>query len=166
METAAPLVGAFAVPFDLGSKKTLPPVNIHPTLEDKVDIARNAVDFAHVLGIEQPRVALLSALETVAPSIAPTIDAAALCKTAERGQIDGAILDSPLTFDNAVSAAAAAIGGAARARPAPCRWRSLHEDCARCTPLASRARCTRWCWLARLGRAMQRTSRRTCCGAL
>ncbi len=84
-------------------------INIYPTLEDKVDIVQNAIDFAHVLGIERPRIALLSAVETVTPKIASTIEAAALCKMADRGQISGGILDGPLAFDNAVSAEAAAI---------------------------------------------------------
>jgi phosphate acetyltransferase len=84
-------------------------INIYPTLEDKVDIVQNVIDFAHVLGIEQPRIALLSAVETVTPKIASTIDAAALCKMADRGQIDGGVLDGPLAFDNAVSPEAAAI---------------------------------------------------------
>ncbi len=84
-------------------------INIYPTLEDKVDIVQNAIDLAHVLGIAQPKVAILSAVETVTPKIASTIDAAALCKMADRGQIQGGILDGPLAFDNAVSMKAAAI---------------------------------------------------------
>jgi len=84
-------------------------VNIYPTLEDKVDIVQNAIDFAHVLGIAEPKVAILSAVETVTPKIASTIDAAALCKMADRGQITGAILDGPLAFDNAVNLKAAKI---------------------------------------------------------
>jgi phosphate acetyltransferase len=84
-------------------------VNIHPDLETKRDICRNAIDLAHVLGIECPKVAILSAVETVNPKIQSTLDAAALCKMAERGQISGATLDGPLAFDNAVSAAAAKI---------------------------------------------------------
>jgi len=82
---------------------------IYPTLEDKVDIIQNAIDLAHVLGIAEPRVALLSAVETVTPKITSTIDAAALCKMADRGQIQGGIVDGPLAFDNAVSMKAAAI---------------------------------------------------------
>jgi phosphate acetyltransferase len=78
-------------------------INIYPTLEDKADIVRNAIDLAHVLGIAEPKVAILSAVETVTPKITSTIDAAALCKMADRGQIRGAILDGPLAFDNAVS---------------------------------------------------------------
>lgn len=84
-------------------------VNIYPTLEEKADIVQNAIDLAHVLGIGEPRVAILSAVETVTPKIASTIDAAALCKMAERGQISGGIVDGPLAFDNAVSLRAARI---------------------------------------------------------
>jgi phosphate acetyltransferase len=86
-------------------------INIYPTLEDKVDIVHNAIDVAHALGIDTPNVALLSALETVSPKIASTLDAAALCKMADRKQITGAILDGPLAFDTAVSAEAARIKG-------------------------------------------------------
>ncbi len=82
-------------------------INIYPTLEDKVDIVQNAIDLAHVLGIGQPRVAILSAMETVNPKVQSTLDAAALCKMAERGQITGGILDGPLAFDNAISEEAA-----------------------------------------------------------
>ena len=82
-------------------------VNIAPTLEEKADIVRNAIDLAHVIGIEQPRVAILSAIETVNPAIQSTLDAAALCKMADRGQISGGILDGPLALDNAISEAAA-----------------------------------------------------------
>ncbi|WP_295138945.1 phosphate acetyltransferase [uncultured Reyranella sp.] len=84
-------------------------VNIAPTLEDKVDIVQNAIDLAHALDIAQPRVAILSAMETVNAKVASTIDAAALCKMAERGQIKGGILDGPLALDNAISVEAAAI---------------------------------------------------------
>lgn len=82
-------------------------INIAPTLEEKADIIRNAIDLAHVIGIETPRVAILSAVETVNPAIPSTLDAAALCKMADRGQITGGLLDGPLAFDNAISAAAA-----------------------------------------------------------
>ncbi len=82
-------------------------VNIAPDLEQKRDIVQNAVDLAHEMGIETPRVALLSAVETVNPAIRSTLDAAALCKMADRGQISGALVDGPLAFDNAVSPAAA-----------------------------------------------------------
>src|SRR5262245_57834537 len=82
-------------------------VNIFPSLEDKVDIVQNAIDLARSLGLERPNVAILSAVETVTPKIPSTIDAAALCKMSERGQIAGALLDGPLAFDNAISAEAA-----------------------------------------------------------
>jgi phosphate acetyltransferase len=82
-------------------------VNIEPTLEDKVEIVRNAVDFAHIMGIAEPKVAILAGVDTVMPRMRATLDAAALCKMAERGQIDGAVLDGPLGFDNAVSPEAA-----------------------------------------------------------
>ena len=78
-------------------------INILPSLEDKVDIVQNAIDLAHVLGVPEPKVAILSAVETVHSSILSTIHAAALCKMAERGQIKGGILDGPLAFDTAVS---------------------------------------------------------------
>ena len=86
-------------------------VNIYPTLADKRDIIQNAIELVHSLGIPQPRVAILSAVETVTESIRSTLDAAALCKMADRGQITGGILDGPLAFDNAVSAAAAKTKG-------------------------------------------------------
>jgi phosphate butyryltransferase len=82
-------------------------INIAPNLEEKADIIRNAIDLAHVIGIECPKVAILSAVETVNPALASTLDAAALCKMADRGQITGGILDGPLAFDNAISEAAA-----------------------------------------------------------
>jgi len=84
-------------------------INIYPTLEDKVHIVQNAIDLAHVLDIPEPKVALLSAVETVYPKIASTIEAAALCKMADRGQITGGLLDGPLAFDNAISEEAARI---------------------------------------------------------
>ena len=84
-------------------------INITPELEDKVHIVQNAIDLAHALGIPEPKVALLSAVETVNPKIKSTLDAAALCKMADRGQITGGILDGPLAFDTAVSAKAAKI---------------------------------------------------------
>jgi phosphotransacetylase/acyl dehydratase len=86
-------------------------VNIAPDLEQKRDIIQNAIDLAHVMGIETPRVAILSAIETVNPKLRSTLDAAALCKMADRGQITGALVDGPLAFDNAVSPAAAAEKG-------------------------------------------------------
>jgi phosphate acetyltransferase len=84
-------------------------INITPELEDKVHIVQNAIDLAHALGIAEPKVALLSAVEMVNPKIKSTLDAAALCKMADRGQITGGILDGPLAFDTAVSQKAAAI---------------------------------------------------------
>ncbi len=84
---------------------------IQPSLEDKVDILRNAIDLAHALGIAMPKIAVLSAVETVNSKIASTIDAAALCKMADRKQIEGAIIDGPLAFDTAISAEAARIKG-------------------------------------------------------
>jgi phosphate acetyltransferase len=86
-------------------------INIAPSLEDKVDICQNAIDLAISLGVKQPKVALLAAVETVTSKMPATIDAAALCKMAERGQITGAILDGPLAFDNAISAEAARTKG-------------------------------------------------------
>ena len=86
-------------------------LNIYPTLEDKIDIVQNAIDLAHALGVELPKVAILSAIETVSPRIKSTLDAAALCKMADRGQITGGILDGPLAFDNAVSIEAARTKG-------------------------------------------------------
>jgi phosphate acetyltransferase/phosphate butyryltransferase len=86
-------------------------INIAPNLEDKCCIIQNAIDLAHVLGIAVPRVAILAAVETVNPAMQATLDAAALCKMADRGQITGAILDGPLAFDNAISATAAAQKG-------------------------------------------------------
>ncbi len=82
-------------------------INVAPTLMEKRDIVQNAVDLAHVLGIAEPKVAILSAVETVTPKLTSTIDAAALCKMADRGQITGALVDGPLAFDNAVSLEAA-----------------------------------------------------------
>jgi phosphate acetyltransferase len=84
-------------------------VNIFPTLEEKVDIVKNAIDLAHTLHIELPKVAILSAVETITSKIPSTIDAAALCKMADRGQITGALLDGPLALDNAINREAAAI---------------------------------------------------------
>ncbi len=84
-------------------------LNIRPTLAEKADIVQNAILFAQIMGITLPKVAILSAVETVNPAIASTIDAAALCKMAQRGQITGGLLDGPLAFDNAISAHAARI---------------------------------------------------------
>ena len=84
-------------------------VNIAPTLEDKVDIVQNAIDLVHALGVPEARVAILSAMETVNPKIPSTVEAAALCKMADRKQITGGILDGPLALDNAISMKAAQI---------------------------------------------------------
>jgi phosphate acetyltransferase len=84
-------------------------VNIAPTLEDKIDIVQNAIDLARALRVKEVRVAILSAMETVNPKVPSTIEAAALCKMADRGQITGGILDGPLALDNAISPEAAAI---------------------------------------------------------
>jgi phosphate acetyltransferase len=84
-------------------------VNIAPTLEEKVDIVQNAIDLAHAAGVPDVRVAILSAMETVNPKVPSTVEAAALCKMADRGQITGATLDGPLALDNAIDLEAAAI---------------------------------------------------------
>ena len=86
-------------------------VNIFPDLEVKRDIVQNAIDLGHALGIERPKVGILSAVEVVNLKIPSTLEAAALCKMADRGQITGGILDGPLAFDNAISAQAARIKG-------------------------------------------------------
>ena len=86
-------------------------INIAPDLDTKVDICQNAIDLAIALGLEQPKVAILAAVETVNSKMPATIDAACLCKMAERGQIRGGLLDGPLAFDNAISREAAAIKG-------------------------------------------------------
>jgi len=84
-------------------------INIAPSLEDKVDICQNAVDLARTLGVATPKVAVLAAVETVNSKMPATIEAAALCKMADRGQIKGALVDGPLAFDNAISKEAAAV---------------------------------------------------------
>jgi len=86
-------------------------VNIAPTLDEKADIVRNAIALAQVIGVQTPRVAILAAVETVNSRMQATLDAAALCKMADRGQIAGGVLDGPLAFDNAVSAESARIKG-------------------------------------------------------
>lgn len=86
-------------------------INIYPTLEDKYHIVKNGIELAHALGIEIPKVAILSAVETINPKIPSTLEAASLCKMADRGQITGALLDGPLAFDNAISKEAAMIKG-------------------------------------------------------
>ena len=84
-------------------------VNIAPTLKDKVHITQNAIDLAHAMGVKEARVAILSAMETVNPDVPSTLEAAALCKMADRGQITGGLLDGPLALDNAISPEAAKI---------------------------------------------------------
>ncbi|MDS4026673.1 MAG: phosphate acetyltransferase [Candidatus Contendobacter sp.] len=84
-------------------------INIFPTLEDKIHITQNAIDLARALGLDQPKVAILSAMETVNPKVQSTVEAAALCKMADRKQITGGILDGPLALDNAIDLAAARI---------------------------------------------------------
>jgi len=86
-------------------------VNIEPTLEEKADIIRNAIELAQAIGVKLPRVAILAAVETVNPRMPATLDAAALCKMADRGQITGGVLDGPLAFDNAVSPVSARVKG-------------------------------------------------------
>jgi len=86
-------------------------INIYPVLDEKVDICQNAIDLAHILGVETPKVAILSAIETVTSKIQSTVEAAALCKMSDRGQITGALLDGPLAFDNAISRQAAEVKG-------------------------------------------------------
>ena len=86
-------------------------INIAPTLEDKVDICQNAIDLVRAFGRERPKVAILAAVETVNSKMPATLDAAALCKMADRGQIKGALLDGPLAFDNAISREAAVTKG-------------------------------------------------------
>ena len=78
-------------------------INIEPDLETKADIIRNVIDLAHILAISEPKIAVLSAVETVTSKIESTLHAAALCKMADRGQIKGALIDGPLAFDNAIS---------------------------------------------------------------
>lgn len=86
-------------------------VNIQPTLEEKVDIVQNAIDLGRALGFDEVRVAILSAMETVNPKVPSTVEAAALCKMADRGQITGGVLDGPLALDNAIDPEAARIKG-------------------------------------------------------
>lgn len=86
-------------------------INIAPSLEDKVDICQNAIDLAMSMGRERPKVAILAAVETVNSKMPATIDAAALCKMADRGQIKGGALDGPLAFDNAINGDAARTKG-------------------------------------------------------
>jgi len=88
-------------------------INIRPNLSEKADIIQNAILFAQIMGVKQPKVAILSAVETVTANIPSTLDAAALCKMADRGQITGGLLDGPLAFDNAISPEAVRIKGIA-----------------------------------------------------
>ena len=99
-------------------------VNIAPTLEDKVDIIQNAIDLAHALRFPEVRVAILSAMETVNPKVPSTVEAAALCKMADRGQITGALLDGPLALDNAIS-----LEVGRRSRRSIRRWRAARTCC-------------------------------------
>jgi phosphate acetyltransferase len=102
-------------------------INIRPSLEDKVAIIQNAICLAHALGISKPNVAILSAIETINPAISSTLDAAALCKMADRGQIEGATLDGPLAFDTAVNVEAAL----AKKPKICCGWRGRYSHRAR-----------------------------------
>ncbi|MEQ9696105.1 bifunctional enoyl-CoA hydratase/phosphate acetyltransferase [Shimia sp. SDUM112013] len=86
-------------------------INIFPDLETKADIIQNAIELGHALGVELPKVAILSAVETIYPKIPSTVEAGALCKMADRGQLTGGLLDGPLAFDNAVSKEAAETKG-------------------------------------------------------
>ena len=86
-------------------------INIYPSLEEKADIVQNAIELAHALNLQSPKVAILSAVETISPKIRSTLDAAILCKMAERGQVTGGVLDGPLAFDTAVSEEAARCKG-------------------------------------------------------
>jgi phosphate butyryltransferase len=86
-------------------------INVAPNLAEKRDIVQNAIDLAHIIGIAEPRVAILSAVEEVSARLPSTLDAAALCKMADRGQITGGLLDGPLALDNAISEAAATQKG-------------------------------------------------------
>ena len=98
-------------------------INIAPTLEDKADICQNAIDLAVTLGVKQPKVAILAAVETVTSKMLATIDAAALCKMADRGQITGGLLDGPLAFDNAISRRRRA------SRASSPRWPAIPTSC-------------------------------------
>ncbi|MCP4208280.1 MAG: bifunctional enoyl-CoA hydratase/phosphate acetyltransferase [Shimia sp.] len=86
-------------------------INIFPDLMVKADIVQNSIELAHAIGVDEPKVAILSALETISPKIPSTVEAAALCKMADRGQITGGVLDGPLAFDNAISRKAADAKG-------------------------------------------------------
>ncbi len=88
-----------------------PQVNVHPALFEKRDMVRNAVALAHALGIDEPRVAMLSSSEAIEPNLSSTLDAAAICKMADRGQVSGAVVDGPMAFDTAISEATARARG-------------------------------------------------------
>ena len=114
-------------------------INIFPTMEDKVDIIQNAIDMACSLGMEQPKVAILSAMETINPKLQLTVEAGALCKMADRKQITGGIVDGPLALDNAIDLDAARIK---KYRLTGCRPRRHPGRCptwkpATCWPRAS-----------------------------
>ena len=112
-------------------------VNIAPTLKEKVDIVQNAIDLAHALGAKEVRVAILSAMETVNPDVPSTLEAAALCKMADRGQITGAVLDGPLALDNAISPRPPKSRKSNRqSRGAPTCWWYLTSRPATCSPRA------------------------------
>ena len=114
LRTARRISHAFVMDISTYSKPLIitdAAININPTLEDKRDICQNAIDLAIALGVKLPKVAILSAVETVTMKLPSTLDAAALCKMAERGQITGGLIDGPLAFDNAIDRAAAATKG-------------------------------------------------------
>jgi phosphate acetyltransferase len=131
-------------------------VNIRPTLEQKADIAQNAIDLAHALGIAQPKVAILSAVETVSSKLPSTVDAAALCKMAERGQITGALLDGPLALDNAISPKPRASSICRRPSPA------TPTSCSR--PISKPATCSRRADVPRQRRCGRHRARRARAG--
>jgi len=113
-------------------------VNIAPSLPEKVDIVQNAIDLAQVLGVKQPRVAILAAVETVSPRMPATLDAAALCKMADRGQITGGVVDGPLAFDNAVSSLRQRSRASSRPwRARPISWSRPISKAATCSPSSS-----------------------------
>ena len=115
-------------------------VNIAPTLEDKIDIVQNAIDLAHAVGFPEVRVAILSAMETVNPKVLSTIEAAALCKMADRGQITGALLDGPLALDNAICPRRRRSSISSRRSPGgPICWWCRTSRRATCWPRACRS---------------------------
>jgi phosphate acetyltransferase len=125
-------------------------VNIAPDLDAKVDIVQNAIDLAHAMGDAEVRVALLSAMETVTAKVPSTVEAAALCKMADRGQITGALLDGPLALDNAISR-----------RPRRSRRSHLRSPGARtCSSFRTSRRGT--CWPRACPSSRERTPRASC----